>query len=580
MLNGRTDEILKWLDFRQRTWRFNEIDPAYRRTFEWIFKSPDDRSDVKWSNLASYLAAQDIDTAYFINGKAGSGKSTLMKFASHHPATINALNHWNKDEQHKILVFDFYFWNLGTSLQKSHVGLLRSLLHRVLSRYPRLIPEVLPDILRLWETWKQKDEPTYLELKVALDLLLARSASFLKLCLFVDGIDEYDGDHQDMCLYLRNLASSPNVKLVVSSRPLNAPMQAFQGCPSLRLQDVTRSDMDTYVEGRLMSHTLMKSLMRRHSNVTLASELTDKAEGVFLWVRLVVSLLLRGLEAGDTLQDLYRYLRALPNDLIQLYRKMMDDMPPVYRIQASMIFQIFRQWNHTTKNKYLSVFRMANAIESPSHVFAIPVGAIEPVDYQWLVNQMEARIRSRCGGLLEVRYYNHKPFSADNLNSDNTFYSSNIQNHAVVAYLHRSVAEFLEINELWHEICDRTGDIGFSSSASLACAGLSMMRKSQSTDDLNVWLELDRVVRLCGGKRTFDDATLVQFWDVVDDTMSRLHMNDKTRLVPLVQLHWYDDDRGSKGYPNKILISRKRRPSSSRALRDGLLAMTSRTTSS
>lgn len=67
-----------------------------------------------------------------------------------------------------------------------------------------------------------------------------------------------------------------------------------------------------------------------------------KAEGVFLCVRLVVRLLVDGLEAGDTIMDLQAKLQSLPRDLKDLYREMLSRTLPEYQVQASEILQMFR----------------------------------------------------------------------------------------------------------------------------------------------------------------------------------------------------------------------------------------------
>ncbi|KAF2106175.1 hypothetical protein BDV96DRAFT_654889 [Lophiotrema nucula] len=544
----RADEILEWLDFRQRTWRADEINPAYRQTYDWVFKPSPEGTDLKWDNLITYLADDAPATAYFINGKAGSGKSTLMKFASHHPGTLAALKEWAGHGQHKVLVLRFYFWKIGTEIQKNHLGLLQSLLHTVLSQHPELIPAVLPNVYCNWGPWHQKEKPTYTEMKLGLELLLKRSAEFLKVCLFIDGIDEFDGDHRDMCIYLQSLASAQNVKVVVSSRPTNAPMHAFQGCPSLRLQDLTRGDMATYVNGELMSHPRMKRLLRYSSGIFLASGVAEKAEGVFLWVRVVVRLLLNGLEAGDTLEDLHHYLHALPNDLLKLYQKMMDDMQPGYRLQASQIFQVFWRWGELTQNKPFSVFRFANAFESPAYVFGIPISAIEPDEFQWVLEQTEARIRSRCCGLLEIRYRKRRPNPVDD--HDVSCYSDEIDEYATVSYLHRSVAEFLESKDLWDEICRPTKGADFSPDASIVCACLSVMRTTHSITGANVWWDLDLVTRLCGEMTPFDDTIFLQFWDTIDQTMSELHNRFLFPQLPETFDHWSQDEQ-CKGAPRR-----------------------------
>jgi hypothetical protein len=55
-----------------------------------------------------------------------------------------------------------------------------------------------------------------------------------------------------------------------------------------------------------MNHPLMKNLQQQHPEGVkqLADMIVNKAEGVFLWVKLVVKLLIKGLEDGDSLIEL------------------------------------------------------------------------------------------------------------------------------------------------------------------------------------------------------------------------------------------------------------------------------------
>ncbi len=64
--------------------RIENVEEAYGKTFEWIF-DPE-------LGFQDWLKGKDVSTKYWIQGKPGSGKSTLMKFTKDHPLTRNFLN--------------------------------------------------------------------------------------------------------------------------------------------------------------------------------------------------------------------------------------------------------------------------------------------------------------------------------------------------------------------------------------------------------------------------------------------------------------------------------------------------------
>lgn len=73
---------------------------------------------------------RERDNIFRVKGKAGSGKSTLMKFICIHPRTTEHLQAWAGGE--KIITAKYFFWNAGTELQRSYNGLMRSLLFDIL----------------------------------------------------------------------------------------------------------------------------------------------------------------------------------------------------------------------------------------------------------------------------------------------------------------------------------------------------------------------------------------------------------------------------------------------------------------
>jgi NACHT domain len=466
---NREQTILKWLNFRQMVWRYEEVPMAYQETFQWIFRPPSQNDS--WDDFGDYLARHRVDTPYFINGKAGSGKSTLLRFIVDNERTYEKLAHWAPPDQ--LLVLHFFFWNLGTPLQKSQTGMLRAILHKALSKHPELIPGTLPRIYSNWEDSYVGDQPSFNEMKRAFELFLLKASKFLKICIFIDGIDELDGDHRDLAQFTRSLAGE-NVKLVVSSRPINASVYVFRDCPTLKLQDLTRHDMAQYIKGNLVLHQIMTQMAKHDPRAAeqIITEIEEKADGVFLWVRLVVRLLVDGLEAGDSVTDLQKKLRSLPQDLKDLYRRMLSKILPEYQVQASEILQLFHIWNIYTLYQPLSLITLAFAMQSPSEAFRRTVAPIDLETYSWLCNTAEARIQSRCCGLLEAG----RERGPANVILD--WASGEINDGSVVRYLHRTVAEFLVSGDVWDETCRMTATSGFKPALNLSSACLSMIKSA------------------------------------------------------------------------------------------------------
>lgn len=135
--------VIESLYYETITQRYEAVIEAHQKTFEWIFRPMGDENDsnaMHWSDFVQWL--RQGEGIYWINGKAGSGKSTLMKYICENPKTQEHLGIWaGKTPLHTAM---FFFWWGGTKLQKSQDGLIRSLLYDVLSQVPELIPHVVP----------------------------------------------------------------------------------------------------------------------------------------------------------------------------------------------------------------------------------------------------------------------------------------------------------------------------------------------------------------------------------------------------------------------------------------------------
>jgi hypothetical protein len=262
--------------------RFEEIELAHRETFEWIFRPPAQQS--KWSNFPQWLS--EGVGIYWINGKAASGKSTLMRFICEDPRTDRLLNKWSSPDL--LIKATHFFWNSGTPDQRSYQGLLRALLFDILQQARHLIRVVFSEkwAAHHWHPTKVVPEPeswTLPGLINAFDLLFQKVGTELRFCLFVDGLDEYDGDPFDIIDLFMRISKSPYVKLCLSSRPLYDFVKAFRAFPTLRLQDLNFNDIKQYVDDKLRANHQMQELQHKEPEQApkLSQEIIDKADGSF-----------------------------------------------------------------------------------------------------------------------------------------------------------------------------------------------------------------------------------------------------------------------------------------------------------
>jgi hypothetical protein len=265
------------------------------------------------------------------------------------PETRKNIDIWSGETPTKTV--SFFFWNSGTTLQRTQIGLFRSLLYEALEDQPDLVTHVFPQELEsgCFEFERGEKIPgikwhwSLKKLQQAFVRLTSFATASTKFCFFIDGLDEYEGDHESLAAFLKSLLSMSHVKLCVSSRPWLVFEDSFQGYPGLRLQDMTFDDIVAYVDDELRDHHRMLQLAKESPSHAseLVNEIVTKANGVFLWVTLVVRSLLRGLGNGDDISDLRRRLKDLPADLGAFYGHMMAQTEPLYRQQASQIFQIY-----------------------------------------------------------------------------------------------------------------------------------------------------------------------------------------------------------------------------------------------
>ena len=132
--------IVESLRYAEITEREERIVSAHPRTFDWLFtETPSKSRNRPPVSLLHWLRASS--GSYWISGRAGSGKSTLMKYLYQHKKTLAALKTWAGEKQ--LVTARFFFWHAGTEMQKSQKGLLQTLLFHILKECPQMVSSVL-----------------------------------------------------------------------------------------------------------------------------------------------------------------------------------------------------------------------------------------------------------------------------------------------------------------------------------------------------------------------------------------------------------------------------------------------------
>lgn len=416
--------LLQSLRFRAMEVRHAQIRKSHKQTFRWVFED-------NASPFCRWL--RNDGEIFWISGKAGSGKSTLMKLISDDPKTQELLRQWSGSRE--LIVAKHFFWKPGEELQKSQDGLLRSILYDVLKQCPELIPAVLEALPhRTFETWYTH------ELLDAFASLSRTAPTSFRLCLIIDGLDEYEsskGYHlEELIEVVYTLSKQTWAKICVSSRPWNIFRDAFGSDENcwLKLEDLTREDIKTYVQDKLGL-----SLSKEESYRQLVRTIVKKAEGVFLWVYLAVRDLLEGIRDGDRPRDLFRKVNGFPPDLEEFLQCILASIDPAHQQEAEKHFQLAFHGLGGNDDTY---YRLPLLI----HTFVGEIEDLETFDHflatsSWDKEAFEIRLEngrrrlvSRCKGLLETS----ESVSITGSEDMYTPYRS-----PTVLFFHRSVVELI-----------------------------------------------------------------------------------------------------------------------------------------
>ncbi|KAM7216466.1 hypothetical protein V8F06_008179 [Rhypophila decipiens] len=366
-------------------------------TCNWIFeKLPTSRDGgapaSEHVDFVGWLRSQE--STFWIAGKPGSGKSALLKFIAFHEKVEEHLKVWAGESP--LLIARFFFWNAGSDGSTNKWALDHF--------------QECPNLEYLYNMY---------------DFIIER-AQPAKICLFIDGLDEFQELNQplyQLLACLRKLKASPHVKMCVSSRPWPEFEDEFGKQASLKVEDLTRRDIRQYVLDKFNDHPQFPKLVQMDAPYSsFIDTIASHAEGVFLWVYLVVREILQGLTFSDSLATLRSRLLAFPPDLNSFSRHILATIPEAYRKQTGRYFKIALECEDKLP---LLVYSFLDDLECDySYASNLKFTNEDMQSREARISVARRRLYGRSRGLLECQ---ENPYLLE----------------PVVSFLHRTVRDYL-----------------------------------------------------------------------------------------------------------------------------------------
>jgi ankyrin repeat protein/Cdc6-like AAA superfamily ATPase len=344
----RRKTFMEALAFRRMEYREMAVEHAYATTCQWIFK---EEAFLKWRDPAFREMNRGI---FWIKGKPGSGKSTLMKCVLEHI----------RRKRGACTIASFFFNARGEALEKTTEGCYRTLLHQLHEQVPGLLTSIrIPAISEKDQSW-----PVEVLQGILRESVLLQEQD--PLVLIIDALDEcVEEDIRDMVRFLENLTAASHlhgVTLWICLASRHYPSISTRFCESLVVEAAYdhAKDVRNYVQDHLnVESTVYRSL--------LSDQLVRRSEGVFLWAVLVVRNINEEFDQGATQDQLQYHLSKIPNDLSVLIGSIVASRASDKHCLPALLWMLSGHYGMTLGDIYHGIKLGAGTLVSPlqdSHV--------------------------------------------------------------------------------------------------------------------------------------------------------------------------------------------------------------------
>ncbi|KAF7511557.1 hypothetical protein GJ744_004145 [Endocarpon pusillum] len=395
--------------------RRSNVEQPHPNTCEWILE------------LAEYKAWKaDSRGLIWIKGKPGAGKSTLMAFL------YSRLKEKRCTEPGIYL--EFFYNARGTEMQRTPLGMLRSLLNQLFRQDSvtcTSVREVYKEKRTAFGLDKRNWEWQRPELESILLHAVVTSAQHQPVTIFVDALDEAgEQSAREMATYFhhindRTVIAAAQTKICISCRhyPVPATVPGIEVC----VEKHNSNDIATFVKDHLHLNTLLTNdSPDRQAWHDLEVDLLQRATGVFQWAHLVVPMVNKYIADGDSPEDIRNWLQRVPEELGEVYKHVLQNVIELkHRNQSFLLFQ----WVCLAERP-LSVTEMRYALAAKDIVTSPhKVQCHETSEFIKTNDRMKRRVKTLSGGLVEVVPHH-------GIYSETT-------DRGTVQVIHQSVKEFL-----------------------------------------------------------------------------------------------------------------------------------------
>lgn len=340
----------------------------------------------------------------WIKGNPGAGKSTVLKYA------FEAA----KQNNEGLTLASFFFHGRGSLIQRSPLGLFRSLLHQILQQVPGLLTKFASLYRQRCDTegqngqqwdWRERDLQKFISSHVT------ETAKTFPVRLYIDALDECGQDPAiSLVEFFCHIADSVAICFACRHYPIISLEEAGR---EISVEHRNAPDIDTYITRRIQA-----AVRDEKSAISIRHELSERSRGNFQWVVLVTPRVIQFYKNGKSLSAICTLIRSLPSELASLYEEIVRGAEPDDMRQALHLFQwICFAFRPLT----LEELREATALDIHTSHTSLQESRTSG-QYAETDEEMERRVLSLSQGLAEVEEHGPK---------------------RIVQFIHQSVIDFL-----------------------------------------------------------------------------------------------------------------------------------------